>query len=70
MSTTAVSITCISRIPMYVRSSPVAAGPVRFAVSVDPATVCLTASATRVYPSCNSGVPTPPASTIGRYQAL
>ena len=70
MTTTAVSITCMSRIPTYIRSSPLAAGPVRFAVSVEPATDSLTMLATRPNPSCSSGVPTPPESTIGRYQAL
>ena len=55
---------------MYIRSSPVAVGPVRCDVRVVPSTDFLTMSATRPKPSCNSGVPTPPDSTMGRYQAL
>ncbi|CKQ15271.1 Uncharacterised protein [Mycobacterium tuberculosis] len=58
-----------SRCPVRFRSATVAAGPVRLAVSVEPATWCSTMSATRAYACLDWVEPRSPGRPTGRIQA-
>ena len=69
-TTIAASIRVLSRWPVRFMSATVDAGPVTYAVSPDPATVCLIRLSTRVNACLDCREPRSPGKAIGNSQAL